>query len=378
MLLNSGVGKCNPARCPVRPVTDGYTRGHVARALQGGCTLATLKSFYGVDIGEPAGSTAAATAEVVEVFEFLKPKASKTPLIRIGGDSDGSYLVPDDLDGIAACFSPGVNRIKYFEDFLADRYGIQSHMCDFSCDVEELTTPLKPGMQTFLKKWLDVSPGEDNISLEDWIRDHDAAGRPAAPDGHRGRGVPQHPRHLRGDARAVPGDRARGARPRQDAGRADPAGSHRAVLPEAGPRASPRSMRTRTTAAGSSRSRIPTSGSRTSWSSRSSGTITSCPPQARRRSPIRWTSSRNVPRNAPLFLSEAWCDYQRPLESRVKMLEDTLRYRDDVGAWSADAELSGALSLTMQSLQTLSTACRTGAEAGRRPGRGRRAAGPTS
>ena len=128
-----------------------------------------LKSFYGVDIGEPSGSAAAATAEVVEVFELLKPNATKTPLIRIGGDKDGSYLVPDDLDGIAACFSPGVSRIKYFEDFLADRYGIQSHMCDFSSDVAELSTPLKPGMQTFLKKWLDVSPGEDNISLEDWI-----------------------------------------------------------------------------------------------------------------------------------------------------------------------------------------------------------------
>ena len=107
--------------------------------------MAAVTSFYGVDIGEPDGSTAASTAEIVEVFEFLKPKASKTPLIRIGGDRDGSYLVPDDLDGIAACFSPGVNRIKYFEDFLADRYGIESHMCDFSCDVEEFTTPLKPG-----------------------------------------------------------------------------------------------------------------------------------------------------------------------------------------------------------------------------------------
>ena len=92
----------------------------------------SVQSFYGVDVGDASLSTAAATAEVVEVFEFLKPKASKTPLIRIGGDADGSYLVPDDLDGIAACFSPGVNRIKYFEDFLADRYGIQSHMCDFS------------------------------------------------------------------------------------------------------------------------------------------------------------------------------------------------------------------------------------------------------
>ena len=72
--------------------------------------MATVKSFYGVDIGEPSGSTAAPTAEVVEVFELLKPKASKTPLIRIGGDIDGSYLVPDDLDGITACFSPGVGE----------------------------------------------------------------------------------------------------------------------------------------------------------------------------------------------------------------------------------------------------------------------------
>jgi hypothetical protein len=34
---------------------------------RGGCTLAMLKSFYGIDIGEPSGSTAAATADVVDV-----------------------------------------------------------------------------------------------------------------------------------------------------------------------------------------------------------------------------------------------------------------------------------------------------------------------
>ena len=60
-----------------------------------------------------------------------------------------------------------------------------------------------------------------------------------------------------------------------------------------------------------------------------------------------------MPSKPPLFLSEAWCDYQRPLESRVKILEDTLRYRDDVEASSADPELSAVLSMTMQSLQTL-------------------------
>ena len=114
-------------------------------------------SFYGIDVDE-SDQAEVSTAEIVELFEFLKPKASKTRLIRIGDDRDGSYLVPDSLDGIAACFSPGVNRIKYFEDLLADRYGIESHMCDFSCDVDQFTTPLKPG-QTFLKKWLDVESG---------------------------------------------------------------------------------------------------------------------------------------------------------------------------------------------------------------------------
>ena len=58
-------------------------------------------------------------------------------------------------------------------------------------------------------------------------------------------------------------------------------------------------------------------------------------------------------RKAPLFLSEAWCDYERPLESRIKILEDKLGYRDEASGWNADTELSDALSLTMQSLQTL-------------------------
>ena len=74
--------------------------------------MAIVTDFYGVDVDGSSGPAAAPTAEIVEVFQLLKPKASKTPLIRIGGDGDGSYLVPDDLEGITACFSPGVNRIK--------------------------------------------------------------------------------------------------------------------------------------------------------------------------------------------------------------------------------------------------------------------------
>ncbi len=33
----------------------------------------------------------------------------------MGGENDGGYLVPDDLEGIEYCFSPGVSNIATFE-----------------------------------------------------------------------------------------------------------------------------------------------------------------------------------------------------------------------------------------------------------------------
>lgn len=107
---------------------------------------------------------------ILEKIEILRPKASPVPLIRIGGSQDGAYLLPDDLIGIKACFSPGVNNRKDFEDELLDHYGIVSHMCDYSSDIEKLKTPLKPG-QTFKKKWLDVNGGADSISLAEWVHE---------------------------------------------------------------------------------------------------------------------------------------------------------------------------------------------------------------
>lgn len=37
-------------------------------------------------------------------------------LIRLGPNGDGGYLVPDDLTGIEACFSPGVCATSEFEN----------------------------------------------------------------------------------------------------------------------------------------------------------------------------------------------------------------------------------------------------------------------
>ena len=45
----------------------------------------------------------------------MRPVQTRFPLIRIGSAHDGGYLVPDDLSGISACFSPGVEVNSSFD-----------------------------------------------------------------------------------------------------------------------------------------------------------------------------------------------------------------------------------------------------------------------
>ena len=69
--------------------------------------------------------------KVLNLIRALRPVDCGIPLIRIGGNADGGYLVPDDLDGIEYCFSPGVNTVADFENDLADRK-IRSFLADLS------------------------------------------------------------------------------------------------------------------------------------------------------------------------------------------------------------------------------------------------------
>lgn len=108
------------------------------------------------------------TANRLALLDVLRPQPSPVPLMRVGGNWDGAYLLPDDLKNIDACFSPGVSNTKRFEDELLDRYGIPSHMCDFTSEVSKFRTPLKDG-QTFRKLWLDVNGAANSISLEQWV-----------------------------------------------------------------------------------------------------------------------------------------------------------------------------------------------------------------
>jgi hypothetical protein len=102
---------------------------------------------------------------------FFRPKPSPARLVRVGGSGDGAYLVPSDFEGLTACFSPGVANRKSFEDDLAHRLGLRSHLLDFSSDVESFETPLQEGLQFFQKKWLAPADGPDSLSMETWVNE---------------------------------------------------------------------------------------------------------------------------------------------------------------------------------------------------------------
>jgi hypothetical protein len=98
-------------------------------------------------------------------LKLIQPKPSPVPLIRIGGSEDGGYLVPDDLENLAACFSPGVAESSHFELAMAEK-GIPSFMANYSVDglpVENelfdfeklyLATHNEPGVFVRLDHWI--------------------------------------------------------------------------------------------------------------------------------------------------------------------------------------------------------------------------------
>lgn len=127
-------------------------------------------TFYGLPLSSDA--SAPDPEHLARFIECLKVSPSPAALTAIGPGRDGTYLLPDDLDGVVACFSPGVNNFKHFEDILAERHGIASHMCDASSDAGLLRTPLIPGLQTFERLWLDTTGADDAVSLDAWVARH--------------------------------------------------------------------------------------------------------------------------------------------------------------------------------------------------------------
>jgi len=112
-------------------------------------------------------SSPAMDGDVRQAVELMVPTGCNRGLIRIGGSGDGAYLLPDNLSGIDACFSPGVSTMVNFELQLAADFGIPSYLCDASVDGEQLQ--LNPERQFFSRKWLGSFDGDDTQSLDQWV-----------------------------------------------------------------------------------------------------------------------------------------------------------------------------------------------------------------
>jgi hypothetical protein len=99
---------------------------------------------------------------VNEFLAKIKIIDSSYRLIRIGGNNDGGYLIPDILNEIEFCFSPGVGNKSSFEDHLLN-FNIKSFLADGTVDYS--------GKHEFTKKNLNSFNDENNITLESWVHE---------------------------------------------------------------------------------------------------------------------------------------------------------------------------------------------------------------
>ncbi|NQU54342.1 MAG: FkbM family methyltransferase [Bacteroidetes bacterium] len=82
----------------------------------------------------------------------------------MGAEGDGGYLVPDDLEGIEACFSPGIGaKSKFEEDCLS--YGIKTYLADASVD----SLPINNDQLHFTKKFVAAYNNDSFMTLDSWV-----------------------------------------------------------------------------------------------------------------------------------------------------------------------------------------------------------------
>jgi len=103
---------------------------------------------------------------LVSFINQLHPFCTDKDLIRLGSKGDGGYLIPDDIEGISACFSPGIGELSIFEQDCSE-YGMQVFLADKSVD----KPPLKNEKFHFLKKFIGPITNGDFITMDDWVNE---------------------------------------------------------------------------------------------------------------------------------------------------------------------------------------------------------------
>ncbi len=103
---------------------------------------------------------------ILSLIEKLHPYHVDKELIRIGPQRDGGYLVPDDLTGIQACFSPGVDKVSEFELWCLNN-GMEIYLADKS--VDKVNIDISPDKYNFIKKYIGCTNNSDFITLDQWV-----------------------------------------------------------------------------------------------------------------------------------------------------------------------------------------------------------------
>lgn len=104
---------------------------------------------------------------VRQLIETLRPYNTDKNLIRLGPNYDGGYLVPDDLEGIDACFSPGVGTLGVSTGF--DEACVDLGMRAYLADKAITGTGSESGNYHFTKKFVGATSGSDCMTLDEWI-----------------------------------------------------------------------------------------------------------------------------------------------------------------------------------------------------------------
>lgn len=103
-------------------------------------------------------------ADVLQALSRFKPHASPVTLVRVGSKNDGGYLVPEDLTGISALFSPGVGNNIEFDVAIAEM-GIKVHLADNSVDIDVTRLP----NISFVKKHIGPRDSDSILTIATWI-----------------------------------------------------------------------------------------------------------------------------------------------------------------------------------------------------------------
>lgn len=102
--------------------------------------------------------------DIQSLLQRLYPVSCDKELIRLGPKGDGGYLVPNDLEGIEACFSPGVDCVSGFEKDCAD-LGMKAFLADKSVE--------QPGeaheLFHFTQKYVGTTTSDDFMTMDDWV-----------------------------------------------------------------------------------------------------------------------------------------------------------------------------------------------------------------